>query len=423
MGEQFVVGQGHATKAAEVFARYVHNSWGVGNEVSAGGTGILVFLSELDRALYISRGAALEPVLTDRRLDYVIQRVMRPILQQQRYGDALVSAVETLLAMVDSGEPGTYEKMADFAVEYGWVVAVALVFGYALWNARQIERRKREYARVASYLHELDCAKAQALQGKYRTTSCPICLEAFQVQEDDLGNHDCDHSAGDGDNLLQQQQTQKQGHQPMTGSDGMPVKQLRCGHVFDHSCFNEWINSGNCNVDKCPICRADVGGTRGSKACIPSLPWISSLTQRTSSNGSNTNGGANNGGGGGDYGRPDTSELLAESVGNIPTSSTSSSSSSLRLYNYERNFRLMRIGLRYPQIVNPSQISRWTDSTYSDSLVRDPIFVRSDPSRSHADAGIGGGKNSSGADSGFGGGGFGTGFGGGSSGGGRGGSW
>merc|ERR1712124_125232 len=57
--------------------------------------------------------------------------------------------------------------------------------------------------------------------------SCPICLEDFSST-----TH---------------------------GSDGHPIQLLRCGHVFDKTCYQEWVSSGNGDVTKCPICRIDVG--------------------------------------------------------------------------------------------------------------------------------------------------------------------
>lgn len=34
---------------------------------------------------------------------------------------------------------------------------------------------------------------------------------------------------------------------------------LRCGHIFDESCWKTWVNSGFGNPCICPVCRQDVG--------------------------------------------------------------------------------------------------------------------------------------------------------------------
>lgn len=79
--------------ASQVLARSIHDSWGVGNECPCGGTGALIFLSDRDRTIYISRGMALERIFTDRRLDTVI-RHMKPHLGKGVYGTAFVKAFQ-----------------------------------------------------------------------------------------------------------------------------------------------------------------------------------------------------------------------------------------------------------------------------------------------------------------------------------------
>ena len=104
-------------RAAERFARGVHDYWGVGHDTPCGGTGILLFLSDLDRTVYISRGAALQTVLTDRRLDRVIAN-MKPSLQRQQYKDSVVHAIHELVYLMQSGPPDVYELTMDFFVQY-----------------------------------------------------------------------------------------------------------------------------------------------------------------------------------------------------------------------------------------------------------------------------------------------------------------
>lgn len=99
--------------AAEEFAITLHNTWGVGSDSPCGGTGILVFLSMHDRAIYISTGDALKPVLTDHRLDKVMTE-MKPLLRQVKYGDALQTAVYEIGKQVESGEPKRIELLWAF---------------------------------------------------------------------------------------------------------------------------------------------------------------------------------------------------------------------------------------------------------------------------------------------------------------------
>ena len=47
---------------------------------------------------------------------------------------------------------------------------------------------------------------------------------------------------------------------PTVGSDDRPIKLLRCGHIFDMTCWQTWVDSGTGgNPWICPVCRQDVG--------------------------------------------------------------------------------------------------------------------------------------------------------------------
>jgi uncharacterized membrane protein YgcG len=347
-------------KGAQEFAQFLHNDWGVGIDTPCGGTGILIFLSDKDRTIYISRGKALESVLTDRRLDQTI-RHMKPLLQQRLYGDAITNAIREIDYFIRLGEPQLKERINDWVTAYLGLVWFAALVGFAFRAIRKESERRRIYAQVTSHLDDLDRARAEALQGRFLAVSCPICLESFKSEEDTA--------------------------RPKTGSDGLPLKLLRCGHVFDETCWSEWVNSGQGNVCKCPICKQDVGGEREV-----SLHSDSTLTRRA---------------------------VDSQNDGDNDSQHDGSSQEEtriLRQYNRERNFRLVRLGNRYPQFIRQQQIQRWTQSTYDGSLARDPSFVNSDPHR-HATTGGGSKSGTRSSSSGS------SGFGGGSSGGGRGGRW
>jgi len=253
---------------AEQFARRLHESWGVGNvvrecdgdneeaETGSAGSGILVFLAEHNRALYVSRGSALKLVLTDSRLDRVIQEVMVPLLQDRQYSDALARGIDEMIRYIQLGEEPVNNAWQNL---FGYLcflwVPVSIVFKRL--NSR---RKQRSYARVKSQLDEWDRARAEALRGTFRAKSCPICLEEFQKDDDeeeeqsaqrseapgvsadmnDEGDEDGNRSHSRMQQLLQQQQQhhQQQEQEPLLaakGSDGLPLKLLRCGHVFDET--------------------------------------------------------------------------------------------------------------------------------------------------------------------------------------------
>jgi len=112
----------------------------------------------------------------------------------------------------------------DALVAFIWVT---IVFGKVMF-----QRRKRQWERqiYATQLSEVDRTRAQVLQRSYDETKiCPICLDDFSST--------------------------------LLGSDGHPIQLLRCGHVFDKTCYQKWVSLGCGDVTKCPVCRADVGPT------------------------------------------------------------------------------------------------------------------------------------------------------------------
>jgi uncharacterized membrane protein YgcG len=321
-------------KAAKDFAIHIHNDWGVGVEAECGGTGLLFFLSVLDRSLYVSRGRALEAILTDRRLDRAIDRI-KPFLRNQDYAKAALNMMEELGKYLDKGPPSTEERRQDMLETLIPLSFFATILGCAFLKSRSERREARAYAQLESQLSQLDRDRAEALRGKYQCTSCPICLENFA------------------DPVKGEEHSSK-------GSDGLPLKLLRCGHVFDETCWSEWISGGSGNVTRCPICQQDVG---------TSSPTPTTITDR----------------------QHDQDRVF-------------------RQFNRERNFRLMRLAMQFPRYVRQEQIHRWTQSTYEGQLARDPSFVRSNPRYRTSQSSSGTSFRSGG-------------FGGGSSGGGRGGRW
>merc|ERR1712226_1647114 len=183
-----------------------------------------------------------EPALTDARLDRTIEN-MKPFLRKGKYKEALLHAVEELDSWIQKGPPERMEQIKEFILEYSGLFWIGSLFSYVMWVmwGQRIERRR--YARVAGQLDEIDRARAQALQGQYKAESCPICLEPF-CKETNTSPSEDDSS---------------QEQNPTIGSDGRPIKLLRCGHVFDESCWEEWVESGQGQVDKCPICKHDIG--------------------------------------------------------------------------------------------------------------------------------------------------------------------
>lgn len=339
--------------AAKDFALHLHNTWGVGVETPCGGTGILVFLSMYDRAIYISTGDAMKTVLTDHRLDKVM-REMKPLLRQVKYGDALQTAVYEIGRHVETGKPQRMERFWAILSDIWPFAMFASIVSFFVFQGRLQQRRQRQYARVQTQLSELDRNRAEALQGTFRCTSCPICLNDFETPVSDDGQ---DSSAGPTE-------------MSKIGSDGLPLKLLRCGHVFDQTCWTEWIENGQGNFNKCPICNQDVGtpAMEGSEqAASPEQQNNEDIRQRGAG-------------------------VLQEQQPRA-----------LRRYNQDRMFRLARMSLQFPRYVNFQQVQRWSDPAYDRSLARDTSFTRNNPVQ-HTRYAAGGNRRASSSSRSFGGG-------------------
>ena len=230
----------------------------------------------------------------------------------------------------------------------------ASVIGVGILQERKRKREQQIYAKVAVQLSELDRAKAEALRGSYqRTTRCPICFEEFSS------------------NVL--------------GSDGRPIQLLRCGHVFDKSCYEEWISSGYGDVTKCPVCRADVGIGYKHPTTTSTMD-NHTFVRNVGSQGDHDNSDRS--------GRHDDLQIIdidhdsANSVFQDDDSNENYIPMERRIddearvmiqYRADRIFRLERLSELYPRYVTPDTVTRWCSPTFNGSLVTDPSFRNRDP--------------------------------------------
>jgi len=264
--------------AAQYFARYVHDTWNkrLMQEQKDGSVStniVLIFISVHDRICYISSGTRIATILPWWRLEHVVQD-MKPMLRKGRTGDALVVAVDDMTTLIRAGSPTVKDRMSDFLSRFGVVLAFAFfTFLFATYGEFQ-DRRKRVFlAERRSRMNAAEREKARTLQKEFQSSSCPICLEPFGSSS---GNDKGDLSVDDDDASTkgcvpkrEQQQKMKRVDSlgiPLNGNDEKPIKFLRCGHIFDETCWKMWVDSGHGNVMMCPVCRQDVGrGKRGNR--------------------------------------------------------------------------------------------------------------------------------------------------------------
>lgn len=295
--------------AARNKATAIHGEWGVGYQTPCGGTGLLVFLAIDDHQIYMSRGKALNDILSDDRLTYIVGK-MKPNLRDGKYGEGLELGVQLLTDYIMGDRPGFDETLEAITTLLG----IAGVFlGCCGCMAcidlcrRYRERQQREELR--STLSKLDRDRARALQGKYKATSCPICLEDFKKKKPKNGeSQPLVGSGGDGDHV-----------EDLLGSDGGPVNILSCGHAFDKSCWDDFSSHPSLGQStegglRCPICREPADD-------VPS---------------------------------------------NAPRGPIADGA-----YQDERRFRLERLQEMYPTFIGTQYIDQWYDPSYRGSLLHD----------------------------------------------------
>jgi len=248
--------------AAQYFASYLHNAWfGSGQhrdvdvdvdvdvDEAREANGILIFISVMDGICFISSGNGIEAVLPWWRLERVVDG-MKTDMRTGDYFDAIKGAVADISEMLDEGPPTASERMVDFLGRFGVVLLFSIVtFCLALCGEYRDRKNRYENAEISSEMDDVEDTKARILQKEFRTESCPICLEDFYFGKE--GGEQLEGS-------LSETRVDSYGI-PLFGSDGEELKLLRCGHVFDHSCWRCWITSSGCKDPCiCPVCRADI---------------------------------------------------------------------------------------------------------------------------------------------------------------------
>lgn len=215
--------------AAQFFASILHNQWfndknDTGESSKSvdcdkegqGVNGILIFLSIEDRVCFISSGDNISSILPWWRLERVVTG-MRENLKRRNYSEAIIGAIQEISEMLNK-PPTVTEKLKDFLSRFGLVFLFSIsTFALAVYGEIRERQRRYEFAEINTRLTDVEEEKARMLQQMYKTDCCPICLEDF-VRDDRVS-----------DGI------------PSYGSDGRPVKMLRCGHIFCATCWRTWI--------------------------------------------------------------------------------------------------------------------------------------------------------------------------------------
>lgn len=230
--------------AAQIFARYIHEAWW---DEKNDAYGILVFLSIQDRVCFISTGSSIASILPWWRLEHVVAG-MKPNLRKLDYGAAILKAMQDLEDLLREGPPTMQDRIDDFTARFGVVICFTVfTFFFGAWGEYRDRRKRWQHAESRSRLTKVEKEQARLLQRDFSTRSCPICLETFSENQQPTLSPPPGMKRVDSFDI------------PLVGNDGHPVKMLRCGHIFDESCWKSWVNSGHGNPCNCPVCRQDIG--------------------------------------------------------------------------------------------------------------------------------------------------------------------
>lgn len=227
-----------ASSRAQHFARDIHDSWGVGD--AACENGVMVFVAVEDRQVQISTGRGAKQVIPN-KVATKIARSMVPAFREERYSDALLSAVRSI-GLISSGK-----KVQLGAEESIWAPLAFLAFccfPCICAGGSSSNRRQRRYKSCKAALRRIDNDTVAARTGAYEASSCPICLEEFSADQATDNPDDIENT------LL-----------PTSGTTNPNARSaLPCGHSFHTHCINDWVDGASANRGLCPVCRAPVDG-------------------------------------------------------------------------------------------------------------------------------------------------------------------
>mmetsp|Transcript_7200 Transcript_7200/g.7885 ORF Transcript_7200/g.7885 Transcript_7200/m.7885 type:complete len:576 (+) Transcript_7200:81-1808(+) len=305
-------------KKAEIFARTLHDTWGVGDKET--NKGVVLFLSVYDRVIYFSTGTGIAQTLDSRVIESLISG-MRQYLRRGDYGTAIIHTLIEMDLLITRKIKATYggrvrenvssnpsEGGGDSPGETFFAFGVLAVFiGFAFYINRSQNNRIRGFERGRQQLDKLMKEVDQIKDHKYACTSCPICLEDFPtpfvpmttstfpqepvpttaIVDDQIA--DSIVSTSPSSTPLEEETTKEKksdeglnkplvaepvlSEEPLsTGATSTipssdttsptsndPEKKamaLKCGHVFCRGCLEEYLSKPD--GTKCPICRADI---------------------------------------------------------------------------------------------------------------------------------------------------------------------
>jgi uncharacterized membrane protein YgcG len=404
-------------ESARLFATRLHNSWGVGDKEKQ--NGVLIFISVKDRAVYISRGSGLQKFLSDHTLDLLIEH-MKPYLREGDYGKA-VEATIVEIDLITHNKPSAAISRSQSSPDnsgIGGVIMFLAIAGCVFYFAHRQNLHERGLRRGQLALSQLIRDVESSEDNRFEFTSCPICLEDFELppgggDREATATHDATGGIAEGGASAPSGNVSP--GSSFSSSEPSPLRPmaLHCGHTFCFKCLQEYLKDRNSDK-KCPICRAPVD------PAAPQPPRPAQDPAPRSPPGVRSPPGL--GSSGSDNPSCSSSSMGGDGTQHTHTSNRTFSSSSFRMRRTapEVLYRMRRMRFLYPTVMTASvynSLERAVEAESPAEFVRAASHRAEEVSKTLADIakrnaaakkGSGGAKSS---------------FGGGRSGGGRGGRW
>jgi hypothetical protein len=238
---------------------------------------MILFISHDDRMVYIARPSVQNGVMMDNtihhvRMQHLLLQEMMPYLQEHLYVDAVIKMLNGIDFYIQYGAPKFWERwfyttiggtdsfQFKAIVLSGIFLGLWTIFVWFYWN--QLEELYQQWMYHGRLLH-FQCRTLQRrmnqsaettmqafkLQERYQSEMCPICLEPF-LPFPHTTTQSCTANYSLSKVSFQQ-----------LGSDGQPCTVLRCGHIYDTTCWTIWMKRyvlKDGKIAKCLLCQQEV---------------------------------------------------------------------------------------------------------------------------------------------------------------------
>lgn len=248
-------------QASKMFAKGVHDQWGVGHKDN--NDGILIFLSVKDRQFYISTGKGVMNKLDNNKIARIVGNI-KGHLKANEFGYALRVAVVEINEVLN----GKFDYFSLLPIGF-----VASLFIWAIYSEYVANKKKKSAQSTVKHLSKLaqELSEFEKTQDAFVPKCCPICLEDFTESKSECVSSPAEVKPSSqsifgsiaskiwGNSAEIDKKKAEDEIQSLDGNSNESSRRpmvLHCGHVFCYSCLAQLLKKSNHH--KCPICRKNI---------------------------------------------------------------------------------------------------------------------------------------------------------------------